>query len=632
LPGDCDDKNPAVNPAAAEVCDGIDNNCNGQIDEGVTKNKYYPDADKDGYGTDTGAIDACVSPGAGYSTQGGDCNDNDPAMFPGNPEVCDGKDNDCNPATPDPGTATYYLDSDGDGFGDLSKPTTACSIPAGYVTNSLDCNDANAAINPNAIEVCDGVDNNCVGGIDEGPVETWPDADGDTFGDSSAKSTFRCAADATHVTNNKDCNDKNKAINPDATEIPGNGIDENCDGVDTAAGTVCGHDSYGITKLPWQLTSNSLLASENYAGNPAGTGYYWDDYEISTTAGQTFTALMNATDAKTLHPRMYLNENSCGPTNFSSNSGWTSFNPHNPYYHRARQIVKNSKSGYYYQILTSYVAGQTGGYTYQIIPGALGQSCGNKDSGIWPLGYRQTGSLDLTDVELAGSTPVATGAHADDFEFYLGAAQTYTLLYGGMTYGERMLLAKEGDCATALATSTGGILNAGARLVFTPTTAGIYAAYLSSTNNASTGAYTFNVVPGNVGDSCFTGIGTGTGSGPGDSYVLYPLGGSYNQALTIGDRVDNVFGSKFFDDYETWLEAGESVTFTMTTPTGGFVPRMRLGSSSTGCTGALAISAATTGNVATITYTAPTAGIYVIVATSLGTSQTGNYSLASKYN
>jgi len=139
------------------------------------------------------------------------------------------------------------------------------------------------------------------------------------------------------------------------------------------------------------------------------------------------------------------------------------------------------------------------------------------------------------------------------------------------------------------------------------------------------------VVPGNVGESCFAGNGNGTGSGAGDAYVLYPLGGSTSQGLAIGDRVDTVFGNRFFDDYETWLEKGQSVTFTMTTPSGGYVPRLRLAAASA-CTTSLVTSTAMTGNTATVTYTAPSAGIYVIVASSYSTSQTGNYTLASQYN
>jgi len=624
--GDCDDTKTAVHPSAEEICDELDNDCDTQVDEGVAKNTYYPDTDKDGYGADAGSVQGCTAPAEDWSLQGGDCDNADPQRFPGNTEVCDGKDNDCNTATPEPGAGTYYRDADNDGFGDVNQTTTACALPAGYVTNNLDCNDASATINPNAIEVCDNVDNNCVGGIDEGPVETWPDVDHDGFGDAAATSSFRCAADAAHVDNDKDCNDAKAAINPDATEIPGNGVDENCDGTDTAAGTVCGHDGSGVTKMPYYDNGNGLYDTENYAGNPAGTGFFWDDYEISTVAGQAFTALMHADNPATLRPRMYLKANACGTTGFSSNSGWYSGNP-SAAYPRARLIVDPSVAGYYYQVLTSNTAGQTGGYDYAVIPGKLGTSCGHDDAGVWPLGFRENGSLSAGDTQTG--SPVPAGYEADDYEFFLTANQTYTLLYGGMTYGERMYLSKAGACATNIGTSTGGIVNGGARYVYKPTANGVYVAWLSSTSTTGTGGYSFNVVPGNVGESCFAGAGSTAGTG--DSYVLFPLGGSVSQSLAIGDRVDTIFGNRFFDDYETWLEKGQSVKITMTTPSGGFVPRLRL-TSGTACTTALATSTQIVGNAATITYTAPSAGIYVIVASSYLANQTGSFTVATQYN
>jgi hypothetical protein len=92
---DCDDNDPKNYPGNAEVCDGRDNNCNNQIDEGLGQTWVY-DNDGDGHGSQT--TSACSSPGAGWHTgiPADDCNDNDGAIFPGNPEVCDGKDNNCN--------------------------------------------------------------------------------------------------------------------------------------------------------------------------------------------------------------------------------------------------------------------------------------------------------------------------------------------------------------------------------------------------------------------------------------------------------------------------------------------------------------------------------------------------------
>ena len=129
--------------------------------------------------------------------------------------------------------SVFYADADGDGFGDISSSITNCYAPAGYVSNSSDCNDLNAAINPLATEICNGIDDNCTGGIDEGIIFTdyYTDADGDGFGDASASPVSACAPVVGSVTNNNDCNDLNAAINPSAIEICGNLIDEDCNGL-----------------------------------------------------------------------------------------------------------------------------------------------------------------------------------------------------------------------------------------------------------------------------------------------------------------------------------------------------------------------------------------------------------------
>ena len=142
---DCNDNNANVNPGATEICDGLDNNCNGATDEGVT-NTYYRDNDNDGYGNASATTQACSLP-SGYVTNNTDCNDNNANVTLG---------------------TTYYADNDGDGYGNPNNTTTACSLPSGHVTNNSDCNDNNANINPGENEICDGLDNNCNGSTDEG--------------------------------------------------------------------------------------------------------------------------------------------------------------------------------------------------------------------------------------------------------------------------------------------------------------------------------------------------------------------------------------------------------------------------------------------------------------------------------
>ncbi|GJM36204.1 MAG: hypothetical protein DHS20C18_52050 [Saprospiraceae bacterium] len=226
---DCNDSNAFINPIATEICDGVDNNCDGFIDEGLTLNIFYVDFDGDGYGNPLNSIEACTPPD-GFVADNTDCNDNNALINPGAAEACDGVDNNCNNQI-DEGVSinTYYADTDGDGYGDVLNTVEACTAPNGFVANNTDCDDTNGAIHPAATEVCDGVDNNCNGMIDEGQLITfYADTDQDGFGDPES-SLLACETPEGYVTNSTDCDDTNGAINPDAEEIC-DGFDNNCNG------------------------------------------------------------------------------------------------------------------------------------------------------------------------------------------------------------------------------------------------------------------------------------------------------------------------------------------------------------------------------------------------------------------
>jgi uncharacterized repeat protein (TIGR01451 family) len=140
-PDDCDDHNAAVHPGATEICDGLDNDCDGQIPAN--------EADSDGDG-----VRVCS----------GDCNDANAAIHPGATEVCNGVDDNCNGQIDEGVQSTFYRDADGDGFGAAGSSTQACTSPSGYVTNNTDCNDTSVAIHPGATEICgDGIDQDCNG-------------------------------------------------------------------------------------------------------------------------------------------------------------------------------------------------------------------------------------------------------------------------------------------------------------------------------------------------------------------------------------------------------------------------------------------------------------------------------------
>ena len=159
---DCDDSSAAIKPGATETCNGVDDNCNGTVDEGV-KLTFYRDADGDTYGAAGVTTQACSAP-SGYVTNSTDCDDTSAAVKPTGTETCNGVDDNCNGTTDEGVKLTFYRDADGDTYGAAGVTTQACSAPSGYVANSTDCNDASASIKPGATEInCNSIDEDCSG-------------------------------------------------------------------------------------------------------------------------------------------------------------------------------------------------------------------------------------------------------------------------------------------------------------------------------------------------------------------------------------------------------------------------------------------------------------------------------------
>ncbi len=233
---DCDDGEAASNPGHDEICDGLDNDCDAEIDEddAVDAPTWYRDDDGDGYGTEKSIMVQCEQPG-GYGPDAGECDDDNAAINPGADERCDGVDNDCDGDVDEDDAVdapTWYQDSDGDGYGSASVTTFSCAQPAGHVAASGDCDDGDRGANPGADELCDGRDTDCDGAVDEdsaADAPTWyHDADADGYGlDSST--LIQCYAPSGYAALGGECDDSDSAINPAATEVC-DGIDNDCEG------------------------------------------------------------------------------------------------------------------------------------------------------------------------------------------------------------------------------------------------------------------------------------------------------------------------------------------------------------------------------------------------------------------
>lgn len=254
---DCDDANPLVHTASLESCNGLDDDCDGQIDEAddvlLDAITLYPDIDGDGYGAGYGAGDALVvcEPMTGYVTQDGDCNDQDSSIYPLADELCNEIDDDCdNEIDENPAEADFWFpDNDGDGYGTVIGAVRACAQPSGFVDNGDDCDDADAEHSPETPEICDGIDNDCddlIDDDDEDVRSTTPwylDADGDGYG-TSAHSILACGPPEGYTDQLEDCDDSTGTISPGILYDGCDGIDNDCDG-----------DIDESVKAGWQLFS-----------------------------------------------------------------------------------------------------------------------------------------------------------------------------------------------------------------------------------------------------------------------------------------------------------------------------------------------------------------------------------------
>ncbi len=323
---DCDDTRADANPLADEVCNGVDDDCDALADDNPTDPAtWYFDADADGYGRATTTVSACDQPPS-YVATGDDCNDVDGDIHPSATDLCDTEDSDCDGEVAEDESAdasTWYLDADGDTFGDAAIPKNACTIPTGYVSDNTDCEDADDAISPDDLEYCGGSDENCDGSTDESTAADatayYADVDLDTYGDPDAV-TMSCTVIAGAVTDASDCNDGDSVIHPAATDTCDDGVDQDCDGtvdggcwttgtraltdadliVEGASGGLgLGLSLAGVS----DLTSDGVpdLITSVYGYSTAVYGYY----VVSGTTTGTITADASTAHAETTNAAVY---------------------------------------------------------------------------------------------------------------------------------------------------------------------------------------------------------------------------------------------------------------------------------------------------------------------------------------
>lgn len=259
----------------------------------ATPETYYRDKDGDGFGNASESVSSCSFPG-GYVLDNTDCNDSDESIYPGSIEVCDNVDNDCDgqidQADADVVLTVFYLDSDGDGYGDINFTVEDCVAPTGYVEDNTDCDDTNNMINPGFPEICDGIDNDCddlIDGADSDltSIEWFFDEDSDGVG-ISAVSLYQCTQPDGYVAFVGDCDDSDPNNFPDNPEVC-DGQDNNCDGIvdEGCAQEPCDGTSIYVNPVNQEIYRAKIDLNSDADGNGMTDYKFYAEQEINLNPG-----------------------------------------------------------------------------------------------------------------------------------------------------------------------------------------------------------------------------------------------------------------------------------------------------------------------------------------------------------